>query len=234
MEFPKAERNRAIVESKTQVTPTVYMVTFVLEKPCTFLAGQTFMMVLPTGERRTMSIASPPSAKSLLLLCHDTAPGGPASLWTRGCKHGDAIDIMVPTGRFVLDKESMRSKIFVATGSGIAPFHSMVLDYLTTGGSDDVTVYWGVRREEDLYWQDEMTELSRLYPNFRFEMILSRPSDSWQGKKGHVTEHVLSLEQNIRNCDVYLCGNQQMIADMQKALLEKGVPQIQIKRESFY
>jgi len=59
---------------------------------------------------------------------------------------------MAPLGIFVLDKTTLRKKIMVSTGTGVAPFRSMILDYLENGGSDDVTLYWGMRHEEDLYW----------------------------------------------------------------------------------
>ena len=62
--------------------------------------------------------------------------------------------------------ESHRKKVMIATGTGIAPFRSMLFDYLGNGGTDDITLYWGLRHEEAVYWLDELTDLSLKYRIF--------------------------------------------------------------------
>lgn len=236
MDRPKPQKYQAIIEKKEQLTEFVYVVTFKLITPSeiTFLAGQTFMLNVAPGINRTMSISSAPSDKQTILMCHDVSPDGPGSKWTRSHSVGDTATFMAPLGMFVLDKESHRRKIFVATGTGIAPYRSMLLDYLSHEGTDDVTLYWGMRHEEDLYWMSEFQELSIKYPNFRFVVCLSQPSSSWQGAKGRVTEHVVQEELNIERSDVYLCGNQHMIKDLEAQLKEKQVPIHQIFKELYF
>lgn len=233
---PKPQKFEATIERIDRVTAHVYMVTFALTNPpeMTFLAGQTFMLNISPGINRTMSIASPPSEKNKILMCHDTFPNGPGSQWTIARSVGDPATFMAPLGMFVLDRESHRRKILVATGSGIAPYRSMLLDYLPSGGTDDVTLYWGMRHEEDLYWVDEFLKLSESYPNFRFVICLSAPTDGWNGKRGRVTEHVLQEELNPAGSDFYLCGNQHMIKDMEDQLNAHLVPIHQIFKELYF
>ena len=139
-----------------------------------------------------------------------------------------------PLGAFVLDRQSGRKKVFVATGTGIAPFYGMTKSYLLSGGTDDVTIYWGMRHEEDIFWQHDFEELARIYPNFRFVLILSQASENWQGKQGHVGDHLFADEKNLPATDVYLCGNKSMVVDMRTRLTAAGVPSAQIKFELFY
>lgn len=250
MDRPKPQKYQAVIEKKEQLTEFVYLVTFKLISPTeiTFLAGQTFMLNVAPGINRTMSISSAPVDKQTILMCHDVSPNGPGSKWTLAHGVGDTATFMAPLGMFVLDTLSHRRKILVATGTGIAPYRSMLLDYLThdgpastsgefsstRGGTDDITLYWGMRHEEDLYWISEFQELSIMYPNFRFVVCLSQPSSSWQGAKGRVTEHVVQEELNIERSDVYLCGNQHMIKDMEAQLKEKQVPIHQIFKELYF
>ena len=143
------------------------------------------------------------------------------------------MNFMGPLGIFTLDKASPRKKILIATGSGIAPFRAMIHDYLENGGSDDITLYWGLRYPEDIFWQEEFAVLSQKHPNFVFVLTLSQPIPNWQGKSGRVTAHLGEI-QNPTASDFYLCGNKDMVDEVQDHLLAKSVPKEQIKSELFY
>jgi len=191
------------------------------------------MLYIAPGVNRTMSIASPPPQKNSITLIHDVSPMGMYSKWTLAAKVGDPMEFMGPLGVFMLDRESHRNKIFVATGTGVAPFYGMGVDYLSSGGTDDVTLYWGLRCEEDIFWQKEFEQLMQKYPNFRFVLTLSQPAESWQGKRGHVQDYVFS-QLNHRDADYYMCGNRVMTDDMRAKLKDAGVPDTQVKFELFY
>jgi CDP-4-dehydro-6-deoxyglucose reductase, E3 len=233
---PRPQRYIAVIESKTQLTEHVYLVNFRVQTPDTivFLPGQTISLNVGEGLNRSMSIASLPTDTTHLLMCHDVSPMGPGSLWTLNHAVGDTATFMAPLGIFLLDKTSGRKKVFVATGTGIAPFRSMALDYLNNGGTDDMTLYWGLRYEKDLYWVEEFEELAHKYPNFRFVLTLSKPTDAWKGKVGHVTEHVMADEFHGTNTDFYLCGNKAMVKEMDEKLAAAGVPKEQIYKELYF
>jgi NAD(P)H-flavin reductase len=236
MILQKPQQFQTVIEKKEQLTKNVFLVTFKLISPAeiSFFAGQTFMLTVDDNVRRMMSIANPPSDKNHIVLCHDTSPGGPASLWTRARKAGDKAVLLAPLGMFMIDKESHRKKVLIATGTGIAPFRSMVLDYLENGGTDDVTIYWGLRHEEDVYLADDFGKIHAKYPNFRFVLTLSKPTSSWQGKIGRVTTHIVQDEQNLPGTDFYLCGNHNMINDIEKQLADRNVPEPQIHKELLF
>ena len=224
------------VKSKTKVTEKVYFVTFKLVTPPTieFKAGQNMMLMIAPGVNRTMSIASPPSINNELLMVHDVAPMGPGSQWTVKLAVGDTATIVAPTGGALTFLDTPKKKVMIATGTGVAPFHAMVLEALSHGSQIPMTLYWGQRFENDVYWKDEFDAISQTHPTFTWHQILSRPGENWKGLKGHVTEHVLSMEPEKGASEFYLCGNKAMIEEVRTALLAENVPATQIKSELFY
>lgn len=232
----KPQQYYATITSKDKVSSKVYVSTLELTSPgeMSFIAGQNVMLQLAPEVNRVMSIASPPSQNASIVLAYDVSPGGPGSQWMSAVNIGDRVKFMGPMGVFKLDAESPRKKVFVATGSGVAPFRSMIRDYLEHGGTDDLTLYWGFRCEEDIFWMEEFTELSHTYPNFRFLITLSQKNDGWQGKEGRVTAHVPVEETNLPGSDFYLCGSRGMVDDMTAILLSAGVRREQIKSELFF
>jgi len=222
-----------------KISKNVYLEMFELIEPgeITFLPGQTVMLYVapasPAGGpnvNRSMSIASSPSEKHFITLAHDVSPMGPYAKWALSAKVGDTMEFMGPLGSFILDSESHRTKVFIATGTGVTPFYAMAQDYLTHNGTDTVTLYWGLRYEEDIFWQREFEDLLHAYPNFRLVLTFSQAGEYWQGKRGHVQDHI----QINSGSDYYLCGNKAMIDDMRAKLKDAGVPDTQIKFELFY
>ncbi len=230
-----ASRHQAVLLSKTAATAKFIIGRFALVPgdSMIFVAGAHIMWQIAEGVNRSMSIASPPSQLPEFEICHDVSPMGPGSRWMLALKEGGKVNFVGPLGVFTLDKTSPRKKIFIATGSGIAPFRAMIHDYLENGGSDDITLYWGLRYPEDIFWQEEFGQLAQKYPNFVFILTLSQPHDLWQGKVGRVTAHLEEIS-NPAGSDFYLCGNKNMVSEVTSWLLAKNVPKSQIKSELFY
>lgn len=231
--------------SKEKAGEHIYFVRFALPvgQSLHFTAGQTVMFRVAPGVNRSMSIASPPSDTKEVLMCHDTSPMGPFSLWTIHAKVGDAIDIVGPLGMFTLDKESQRKKFLMATGTGIAPFRSMLLDVFesyqprlagrqVSAVSCQLALYWGLRHETDIYWNDEFSDLAKRFPNFHYYLTLSQPQPSWKGLTGRVTAHLDAIIDV--NAEYYLCGSSGMIREVKQRLLDAHVPKEQIKNEAFF
>jgi len=237
-----AQKISVEVIKKKQVASRVYLVTFALIEPdsISFAAGQNMMlMIAPASEgrpgvNRTMSIASPPSSDSELLMVHDVSPMGPGSKWTLGLAVGDKATVVAPTGGTLSFRDTKRRKVLVATGTGAAPFRSMVLDAIDRGKHIPTILYWGLRHEEDIYWKDDFDDIAKRASEFSWNLVLSKPQKSWTGKKGHVTEHVFFEEKDMVHSEFYLCGNRLMIEDVRKKLLEQKVPKEQIVTELFY
>jgi ferredoxin-NADP reductase len=236
----RPQQYSAILTKKEQLTKSVILFTFRLQQPSSmqFIAGQYGTISVDTCIRRQYSFCNPPNDPATFEMVIDTAPMGPGSKFFLAKHVGDTISCMAPLGMFVLDKTTYRKKVMVATGTGIAPFRSMILDYLNKGGTDDIILYWGMRHEVDLYWVNEFQELTVKYPNFRFILCLSRPDEASRGsagwRRGRVTEHVVQEEPNLPGSDFYLCGNRLMIKDIETQLLEHLVSAAQIHKEMYF
>jgi len=93
-----------------------------------------------------------------------------------------------------------------------------------------VTVYWGGRRVEDLYWQ------APAYPDlpaFRFVPVLSRAPEDWTGKRGHVQDAMLRDHAYLADTLVYACGSDAMIHGAQTKLHAAGLPDRQFHSDAF-
>ena len=231
-----AQKYHATVVAKEKISPNVYFVIFGLQEPVSmsFRAGQCMMLMVSPGVNRTMSICSVPAESDRVSMIADVSPMGPGSRWTLGLKVGDPANFVAPTGVFFFDDASPRKKIFVATGTGVAPFRSMIEEYLANNGTAPLELFWGQRHEEDIYWKKEFDRLFETYPTFSWHQVLSKPTPVWNGLTGHVTEHVLQSVKDPAQNDFYLCGNKNMIEDVRSQLLVKNVPKEQIKTELFY
>ena len=91
------------------------------------------------------------------------------------------------------------------------------------GSTRRITLYWGLRSERDIYYQDELTVLRNRLPRFSSTTTLSQPSDSWRGAIGRVVPLVVEEITSVANLDVYLCGNGSMIRDVRDAIRRKGL-----------
>ncbi|HTK86564.1 MAG TPA: FAD-binding oxidoreductase [Nitrospiraceae bacterium] len=229
---------QATVDRVRDLTHDVRELGLRLRKPkeIQFKAGQfiSFDLTPPGGERlmiRPYSIASPPSESDRITLVFNRVPGGRGSTYLFNLKEGDAVAFEGPQGSFYL-RERMRNVLFVATGTGIAPIRSMLLDLVNNGYAGTATLYWGLRSQRDVYYQQEFEALAARDPHVSFAIALSRPEAGWQAYAGRVTGLVDARVTSVKNLDVFLCGNHAMIRDVTQIIQAKGL--CPIYREIYY
>jgi ferredoxin-NADP reductase len=211
---------------------------FVFEVPevekFTFVPGQFVSMNQIVNEKkitRAYSIASAPSETNHFELCLNLVREGLLSPRLFEMRPGDTIEIRPPLGMFVL-RNPPRDVVFVATGTGIAPFRSILKAQLSET-SQAMTLVFGVRHESHLLYREEFEEMARKYPHFRFLPTLSRPTDSWAGRSGHVQTHLIEAIGERRDIDVLLCGLKLMVDDVRNILKEVGFDRKQILFEKY-
>lgn len=182
-----------------------------------FVAGQwmSFKATKPDGEEitRAYSIASPPSEDNHFALCLNRVQDGFTSNYLCDMKEGNEIACQGPFGDFIL-RPPMRDTIFIATGTGIAPFRSM-LHWLLAEESrhqgKQLSLVFGNRTEKDIYYHDEFLRLSAEHANFLYQPTLSRGGPEWQGLRGYVQEHVPAITQARSDMHAYICGLDKMV-----------------------
>jgi len=187
---------------------------------------------VPAPVTRPYSIVSPPSHADRITLLLNLVPGGPGSTYLFSLKEGDRTTFKGPAGSFYLKGETTRDLLFVATGTGIAPIHSMILAQLERGTPQRITLLWGLRSQRDLYYQEEFAALARQFPQFSFFTTLSRPEEGWSGSSGRVTGLVPERVSSVANLAVYLCGNSGMIQEVTALIQAHGL--CPIHKEKYY
>ncbi|HCX25975.1 MAG: hypothetical protein UX08_C0004G0044 [Candidatus Collierbacteria bacterium GW2011_GWB1_45_35] len=226
------------VEFRENLAGQNYLVRIEFDEKVDFTPGQyVSLKVNSEGLRRSYSVASLPEEKSIDVLV-DTTPMGVGSKYILGLRVGDEVEVLGFLGNFIIDfqaTEKARHIMFLATGTGIAPLKPMIEDLLYKRSFiGEMRLVWGVRHETDLYWLKEMDNLNRDYDNFKFDIVLSQPTEDWPGFRGHLGGLVNELTQDWSKTLVYLCGSREMIVEMEKRLKEKGVPEEQIHYEKYY
>lgn len=188
---------------------------------------------------RAYSIASAPAPSHAVRrfeLYLNLAPEGIFSRLLFAMKSGDTVEMRPPLGMFVL-RQPPRDSLFIATGTGIAPFRSMLQAHLKAS-SPSFTLLFGVRYESHLMYRAEFEELAARFPQFRFWPTLSRPEPDWTGRTGHVQGHLEEAlggrgETFRRDVDVYLCGLKLMVDDVRARLKASGFDRKQIFYEKY-
>lgn len=201
-----------------------------------FVAGQyVSIKVSEQGHRRSYSICSRSDIDHGFELLIDVEPHGLGTTYLENLQLGQEIQLLGPMGHFVIaDNPAEEQLAFIATGSGITPFKSMIEDLLQVKqDTRQITLYWGMRHAEQLFWMNELAELQEAFPNFRLHPVVSQPLPEWSLCRGRVTD-CLSVHQFSEKAGFYLCGNQAMIDQVTTFLAEKQVPAEQIHFEKFF
>lgn len=180
---------------------------------------------------RAYSIASAASGNRFEL-CLNRVNEGMLSPWMFELRAGDEIEFNGPLGYFV-PKSPFRSSVFVATGTGIAPFRAFLQDAEIRGGSQPVRLLFGARYEAGLVFRDEFQELQQRRPGFRFLPTITRPEAGWQGRTGWVQQHLEEALSGLEEPDVYICGLKAMVDAVRSILKERGFDRRRIVYEKY-
>lgn len=184
--------------------------------------------------RRSYSIASPSDEGSRLRFLVKLNTGGPAADFFAQLPIGAAVDMTGPHGFFVLDADHAGDVVFAATGTGLAPILPMMAELAKRPAGGRRLLFWGVRREEDLFVVDEVQAICK-HAGCELKLFLSQPSAAWTGLRGRITEPVLAALPDLQRPTFYLCGNGAMIKDLKTALIGAGVERKrQIRTEAFF
>ncbi len=169
---------------------------------------------------RAYSIASPPGGNRFEL-CLNRVENGRLSPYLFSMHPGDTVEMRGPFGTFLF-RDPPCDSLLVATGTGIAPFRAMLQSRLATHQSQQITLLFGVRREESLLYRAEFEELAREHASFRFWPTLTRPGPDWKGRTGRVQQHLDEALGPRRDIDVYICGLHQMVDEVRAQLRSMG------------
>jgi CDP-4-dehydro-6-deoxyglucose reductase len=199
-----------------------------------FEPGQYIDVLLPDGRRRSFSIASPPHDSRLLELHVRHAPGGEFTdrLFAHDPRN-TLLSIEGPLGRFKYRNVAGAPLLLVGGGTGLAPLKSILRHVLEQEPQRELTLYWGVRAERDLYAHAELEALARRALNFRYCAVLSEPGLEWSGRRGWVHEAVLADLPRLDNHEIYVSGPPAMVAAVRREFARNGADPARVYADSF-
>ncbi len=181
-----------------------------LAKPIGFLPGQYVNVTVPgTGKHRSYSFSSAPGAREATFLIRNLPGGVMSSYLGERAKVGDSVTLTGPMGAFYL-RPIERAQLWLAGGTGLAPFLSMLEQVAQQGTDHPIVLYYAVTRAADLVELDRVQELAGKTGNVTVITILAAEEDAHE-RKGFVTDHVTAEDLNGGDCDVYLCGPPPMV-----------------------
>ena len=203
-----------------------------------FKAGQFVTLDLPIHEQRnrrwrSYSIASAPNDTNVIELLIVLLEGGAGTTYLfNEIKEGSELTVRGPHGIFVMPTGLEHDLFLICTGTGIAPFRSM-MQYLKHHPSahKNIHLIFGCRTQADLLYADELRELAETLPHFHFHPTLSR--EDWDGRKGYVHAIYEELCKDKQPAEFMLCGWKAMIDEAKHRILEMGYEKKQVHLELY-
>lgn len=184
--------------------------------------GQYLNVMLGDGNKRSFSMASVPNGRTVDLHIRKVSGGHFTDGDLTRLSPGDRLDVELPHGLFCCRKEDFRPLVMVATGTGLAPIKSILESLMDDPDCPPVSLYWGMRTEEDLYLHDEIQSWAERLCDFQYVPVLSRPGPGWDGRQGYVQEVAAEDVGDFSEHAIYMCGSPGMIASAKKLFVERG------------
>jgi len=156
---------------------------------------------------------------------------------------GHSMRMIGPKGKFLLEPDDKRTHLFVSTGTGIAPFISMIRQSQVDRAPRETVVLHGCSFVDELGYRDllEGWQHDPAHP-VRYIPTISRPNDprnaGWTGRTGRVEAVIGAVCEDLdlrpERTVVYICGNPDMILQVEANLMNRGFPEFHVKKELYW
>ena len=231
--FPRPLLYSGTVIGKTYLNAKTVKLEIKVENPAgfSFIAGQFINLKVSQYAFRSYSIASftglAPVISIILTVAHD----GLGSNYVKLLKTGDSVDLIGPSGRFVLPEHLEKNLLFLITGTGLAPIIPMLYELMQARPDSEIELYLGFKNDEDVFEEDFLKTCINKFKSFKYYMCVSRPSPKWTGLTGRITDFY--KVKGMNNTQSFICGNPDMVSDMLNRLKLLGIAENKIFYEKF-
>lgn len=223
---------QAEVVSHERRTPDIAVVTVRPDQPYPFLAGQYTSLETPWWPRtwRHYSFSAAPRPDGLLSFHVKAVPAGWVSnALVHRARPGDVLRLGPPTGSMTVDHSTDNGLLCLGGGTGIAPIKALVEDVAEHGSRRPVEVFYGARRDDDLYDIDTLLQLQRSHLWLSVRPVVSDgPTRRLSGQLPQVVRQYGPWNAY----DAYLSGPPGMIRSSIDALMRVGIPPDRIRHDS--
>ncbi|MDE1865562.1 MAG: FAD-dependent oxidoreductase [Candidatus Micrarchaeota archaeon] len=202
-------------------------------QPCPFDPGM-FMMISGldgSGKRytaRAFSIASDPSTPGMefMVIKNPTHGDHVGKSHFMDSNVGDEFMLKGPNGQFRFDPSTDKKVCFVAGGTGLAPFTSMLRHIKVTNSQNDVVLLYSTKFPTEIIWKDE---LNSYVNDLKIKLVITvtrpQPGDGWAGQTGHIdAEMIKKYSPDFIERGFYICGPLAFVKAVKDALTSLGVP----------
>jgi len=220
-----------------EISKEVRLFSVELDNNIDFKAGQFINLTIKDNDEKITKpysiISIPKKNNNIIQLCIRLRNNGKLTPTLFKKQEGDEVFIKGPFGVFNIDDiNSQKEKlIFIGTGIGITPLKSMI-DYLIKNQTTkQIILIFATRFEENILFQKEFEELEKNNPNFKYIKIISKPTDKWKGRYGHVQNNLDMVD--VLNSTIFMCGIPPMVEGVKDKLIKKGMIETDIHFEKF-
>ncbi len=204
-----------------------------------FQAGQYISLAVEIGgvvTSRDYSMSSPPSQIGYYdVTVRRVGDGFVSEYLLDEAKPGDEFTSSSPAGNFYYNPLIHgRDLVFIAGGSGITPFMSMIREVAGRGLDRRIHLFYGSQSPDDIIFGQEIENLSRRHPNFTWTSVISDPPQGYQGRAGFISADLMKeVLGDLSDRMFYLCGPEAMYTFCRKELAGLGVPGRRIRVEMY-
>jgi ferredoxin-NADP reductase len=239
--IPITER-KYVLKEKIDETPEVLILKFMPEdgNPVQFDPGM-FMMITgvdETGKKytsRAFSIASDPSTPGMEFMVIKEPQHGDHIGRSHfvDAKIGDVFFLRGPNGQFRFDPSVDKKVIFIAGGTGLAPFISMLRHIKVTDSKSDVILIYSTKYPTEVISKDELNSYaSDLGTKIIITVTRPKEGDGWTGRTGHIDAQMLKdTTPDISERTMYICGPLAFVKAVKDALVSLNISQERIKAD---
>ncbi len=204
-----------------------------------FQAGQyvnIFVEIDGIRTSRPYSISSPPNQTGYYdLTVRRIEDGFVSSYLLDEVKVGDLFQSTSPSGQFHYNPLFHGDNlVFLAGGSGITPFMSMIRELSDKDLKRQVHLIYGSRVEDDIVFKKELEERTKRHQNLTVSTVISEPSEGYSGVTGFITADLIKeLVKDTSDKMFYVCGPEVMYKFVLAELVKLGIPKRRIRFEVF-
>lgn len=233
-------RQASIVVLETVAERTLRLVLNWLEdgggKAVEFEPGQCMELEIPDSDiRRAYSLANTGNWRGEMEFLIRLQPQGRFSEYlSTQAAVGQVLNVYGPNGAFGLQAGSFDPAVFVAGGTGLTPFLSILRRMAEWGEDRLIHLLFGVNREAELFYLDELQRLQQAIPSLVVTLCVWQPQADWVGFSGTPADALRQCLADLPGpCDVYLCGPPALVAAATDIASAHGVDEQRLFAERF-
>jgi ferredoxin-NADP reductase len=201
-----------------------------------FQAGEYINLFVEVGGIRTSrpySIASSPTQSGYYEIAVRRVDDGFVSNYLLDeLKVGAFLQSTSPAGNFHYNPLYHGPKlVFIAGGSGVTPFMSMIRELSDRNLSRRIHMFYGSRVEEDVIYLDELKKIAAAHKNFSYDIVVSEPAAGFTGEKGFISADLIKGRLSLKDCMFFVCGPEAMYNFCLPELDKLSVPLRKIRVE---